>query len=711
MKRLLDWKRLTRLGPFHWEDVAPYRAARVALGVALPLTTGLLTGHLAYGAYAALGAMPAGFASFQGETRTRLAAVALASIGMAVSTFVGATAAFGAPWLLVPIVALWGYVTGLSECLGQRFSVAILQWSIALLIAVGLPATPAQAGLCAVLVLAGGALQAGLVAAAWTLRPGARERAMLAASYQSLAAYAAKVAQGALGPPPPTAFPAGSALEDPNPLLPAALRFCLVDLLEQAERIRASLAALEAHAADDSPANKQSLRSLMHDAAAVLDLAASALSGTTARRIAAVRDLNARTATLAIASDAPWRWAGEALLGQLRAAGRILAYLETPPTRTLADRVHATAPPPLAAGTFAVGLGLLRANVTTRTETGRHAIRLAAVVALAEFLALAAGLYESRWVALTIFFVLKPDYISTLVRGVHRALGTIAGGALGAAAVLVAHHAAGPLVASAAVLIAFAYALFDANYLLFSVFLTAFIVIMLALFGVAAVPTAEARILNTALGAAMALGAYLAWPTWEGMAAQEKFARLVETHAFYVSALLHALAHPQSRNASALRTLQAAARRARSDAEAAAARLAEEPAHPPLTPELALVLIAALAREARAALALHALVLAESADTVDRSAQAALDTFGEALGTTMRSLAQALRDLHAPPPVVALRPLYVALCNVPALGGGPLAAIADHLVNTTNTLDSILRERLPAPAQPWTPGDAGRASG
>jgi hypothetical protein len=72
--------------------------------------------------------------------------VALASVGMAVSTFVGATTAAIAPWLLVPIVAAWGYLTGLAVCLGQRASVAVLQWSIALLIAVGLPFGPAEAG-------------------------------------------------------------------------------------------------------------------------------------------------------------------------------------------------------------------------------------------------------------------------------------------------------------------------------------------------------------------------------------------------------------------------------------------------------------------------------------------------------------------------------------------------------------------------------------
>ncbi|TFV33469.1 hypothetical protein E4K10_34985 [Streptomyces sp. T1317-0309] len=54
-----------------------------------PLVVGVVTHHLDDGAFAALGALPAGFASFEGRARTRVAAVVAASTGMAVSTFVG----------------------------------------------------------------------------------------------------------------------------------------------------------------------------------------------------------------------------------------------------------------------------------------------------------------------------------------------------------------------------------------------------------------------------------------------------------------------------------------------------------------------------------------------------------------------------------------------------------------------------------------------
>src|SRR5258707_10867758 len=235
---------LAALVTFRRDELALARGLRGAAAVVLPLVIGGATGHIQYGAYVALGALPAGFASFQGETRSRVAAVVLASVGMSLSTFVGAATAAAAPWLLVPIVAVWAYFTGLAVCLGATASIAIFQWPIALLISMALPADPAEAALRAGLVLAGGMLHAVFIAASWTLRPGLRERTTLAASYQALADYALRLAAGTVEPPAAAAFPANAVLDDPNPLLEPALRRTYVDLLEEAERLRSALAAL-----------------------------------------------------------------------------------------------------------------------------------------------------------------------------------------------------------------------------------------------------------------------------------------------------------------------------------------------------------------------------------------------------------------------------------------------------------------------------------
>jgi hypothetical protein len=72
-KATLLSRRLLGIDSLRWNAVAPWRAARVTLAIVLPLVIGWLSGHIDYGAYVALGALPAALASFQGETLSRVA--------------------------------------------------------------------------------------------------------------------------------------------------------------------------------------------------------------------------------------------------------------------------------------------------------------------------------------------------------------------------------------------------------------------------------------------------------------------------------------------------------------------------------------------------------------------------------------------------------------------------------------------------------------
>ena len=221
--RDLHWRDLLAFHRPHWRELAPGRAARIAFGVAAPLLIGLATGDLESGIFAALGALPAGFVSFEGVSRSRFEAVLAASIGMAVSTFVGATMA-GTGVLRALPVALWAYLTGLSVALGKRWSVVVLNWTVAMLIGVSIPMAPEAAATRAGLVLAGGLFQGVLVVMSWAFRPGGEERKALADTYSVLAGYASSLATGRVEAPSPSAFPASEALGDPNPFIPADVR-------------------------------------------------------------------------------------------------------------------------------------------------------------------------------------------------------------------------------------------------------------------------------------------------------------------------------------------------------------------------------------------------------------------------------------------------------------------------------------------------------
>src|ERR1700761_1198943 len=540
-------------GPFRWSAVDVPRALRAGIGMVTPLAVGLATGHLEYGVFAALGAQPAGIVSFQGASRTRVSAVTLASLGMAVATWVGGVAAWASGWWLFPAVLAFSYLAGLLGALGQRFGVVGLQWAIQLVIASAIPLPPGDAAVRAALVLAGGLWQGALVIASWTGFRSGQERASLATAYRALARYAKDscqhpVAAASAGEPPP-AFDF-AAVTDPNPLLRAQERYRFLLLIEQAERIRVSLAAVARYGAQCT---------LLEPAARALYELADALE---ARRDHAGRAaaLDEMLAGIKLPAGVPWRWAGAALLGELRGAVRIVRRLDERDVGPTPD------PPPRPARRWRIWRANVRSawdNLTaaagTSTEAGRHALRLAVVAAVGEIIAQAAGLPHGYWIVLTILIVLRPDYASTIFRGVQRAGGTVVGAGLGLATALLLHVGPAVLVAAVGVTMTVSYAVFAVNYLLFAVFLTDFVVTLLALLGDTAEQTVEARLIGTGIGAALALIGYLVWPSWEGESAQQKLARLFESQAAFAAALLRAFTRAEPPDSPAL---AAAARQA-----------------------------------------------------------------------------------------------------------------------------------------------------
>jgi uncharacterized membrane protein YccC len=326
-------------------------------------------------------------------------------------------------------------------------------------------------------------------------------------------------------------------------------------------------------------------------------------------------------------------------------------------------------------------------------------VRLAAVAGAGELLAQTSQVFRGYWIALTIIFVLRPDYSSTFYRGVQRSIGTALGVGLGVATVQLAHISQTALILGVAVVVALAYTTFDVSFLVFNVFLADYVVVILALLGISATSTAVARLADTAIGAALALVAYLLWPTWEGTSAQEKLADAVEAQGRYATALLHAYASPNADAHAKARKLQIAARRARNDAEASADRLADEPTRPPMTAHLAHELIASVRRFVYPALALDAVaalrrapMTAESPGVLPHARQPELDNFAAGLETATHQLAGALRALQPPQPLPPLRELQLALSTEPA--DEAFRSATDGIVDAMNTTADILRRGL-----------------
>jgi uncharacterized membrane protein YccC len=701
-------------GQFRWRDATPGRAARAAFGVAVPLALGLATRHVEYGTFAALGAQPAGVVSFQGVTRSRIMLVTVAVAGMAVSTFVGATVASAAPWLMPVVIALWAYAAGVCAALGPTALIVALQWPVAVLIASAVPLGPEPALVRAGLVVAGGLWQAVLVISTWTISRGAAERAAMAASYAALGQYASRLSTDRGVPPPPEALPGTRALRDPNPLMRSDARRHLTDLMVEAERIRTTLTvAAGASAGGGAPGADRA--ALLAAVAGALDEIAAALRARPADRAGHLAAARAVLGPDPRVAGHAWTWAGESLHGQVRGTIRMAQRLND------AEPVRGSRPPRPAVRPPAHDLLVtLRANLTTSSEAGRHALRLAVVTGLTAVLARALGLAHGYWAVLTALLVLRPDYGSTLYRGVQRAGGTVLGAGVGLAIVLVGRLGPAALVAGVALCMFAAFALLTVNYLFFSVFLTAFVVVELDLLGLPADQTAPDRLIATALGTALALLAFVAWPTWERTTASEKFARLFLAQSRFASLLLRAYTRPDGPDLARARTEKLAARRARSGAEVSADRIADEPERPPVTHDLAQALVSSGHRMALAALAVEAAtreeyaalrrdpvpVAAGTAPPAPQPAQPSatappdglqdqLDRFADLVRQSGVQLAEALRRPGPPGPLPPLRELQSAL--YPAGASGALMVATDGLTDALNTTADVLRQHLGRP--------------
>lgn len=645
----------------------PGEATRVALGVAIPLALGLLLGFPLIGAASAAGALSVGFVAMQGTYRGKLVATVVASVGMGLSTVLGAVVD-GRPVLAVLATALLGLGAGLAVSLGAPATVTGIQCVIALLVVSQFQLTPGEASLRAVEVLAGGLLQALLVVLPWPLRRAPAERAALSRLYLSLAAYGRL---DATTPPDPGALAAAAAvLADPQPFARDADLGGYGDLLAEGDRIRTSFATLAT----------ARTRVAGTEVAAALEVVGAA-SGVVLRLLAAAvrEDTEPHRPSLEAALRAAGRGATavrdagaahyvaaqvDALLGQLRAARRITERLVAHAASGPARRAHR--PPVRVVGD---ALMTVRANLGLRSASFRHALRLAGGLGLASTVAHATSSPHGYWLTLTVLVVLRPDFGATVTRGVARVIGTLLGAGL-ATAVAALLQPSRPVLAILSVAVAFlGYLLFQVNYATYAACITSYIAFFLAFAGLPEASVAAERAIFTLGGGLLALLAYSVWPTWESTRLPDLLGRLLRAQGAYVADLLDSWAEPAAGSVERRKELRGRARLARSNAEASLARVLAEPHRSrEIDPDAALAVTAGARRIALAALALHA----ARPDPDAGPAPAGTAELGRAVAVALDGLALRIEGGDTVD-TSGLRPLQVALAARLGVGGGASA--------------------------------------
>ena len=388
--------------PVNWPAVV-----RAAVAIALPLAIGLAVDRPFYGALASMGALNGVISDTAAAYRVRIPTIAIPQLFGAVGVTVGALV-YGRGWVAVAAVTGVALVSGMISTIGAVASASGLVLLLTCVVGAGLP-MPGEWWLAPLLMSGGGLLVLLLALLAWPLRSGVPERAAVADTYRKVAALLAAV---------------DGDTQDYDDA-----RHAVTQSLNQSYDI--VLAHRDRHHGR-SPELARLLAQLNAITPVVEAAPAARLSGIrlppeipeAVRHLASAVETG-YTGPIGLKPPVPATETARAVDHALRHAAEVVATPDVDP-RGIDDRLGRPA---------ALSIRAARAarNVALSAASWRYGLRLALCIGIAQVLVSIIAVPRSYWVALTITFVLKPDFGSVFSRALLRALGTVAGLVIAAA--------------------------------------------------------------------------------------------------------------------------------------------------------------------------------------------------------------------------------------------------------------------------------------
>lgn len=499
---------------------------RNAVGIALPLAVGAFLGQVPAAIVVAIGALVTGFAGITGTSRLRLRTMILALIWLGLSTFIGTmsgTLAFLSGLLLMVSAFFAAILVAVSPSAAQ---VGLLSTQ-SMIIFMAFPADPIHALAQALLVMLGSFTQISLMWIHDRLAPLREETVGVSRVFRAVGQFVASRTRMSEFAVVRALVYAETQLNDSR--LPTSSWRQLRILLDEMERVRNAVVALNRsfRLLEESGFKGMSeavlwRSSFYSELSASIDALATAILE---RQPLPERSLHPEI----FAEHCGTFVTGEMAKTGAGAIGHVIAQL-TDDIKTSMDRMETVMrhgasenlginlPTPQA--TFWQPIRTLfvtvRANVTWRSAALRHAIRVSCTIGIAFALYRMIPLPRGYWVPLTALLILKPDFFSTISRSLARVVGTAIGVVVTSALIAIPQPV--PLFSIVWIIVfaALLYTVFNYNYLLFSVFITSEIVVLLSFFEhMAPVLAVRDRLLDTMIGSALALIAFSLWPTWQ----------------------------------------------------------------------------------------------------------------------------------------------------------------------------------------------------
>lgn len=177
-------------------------------------------------------------------------------------------------------------------------------------------------------------------------------------------------------------------------------------------------------------------------------------------------------------------------------------------------------------------------NLNFKSNIFRHSLRVMITCGFGyAFSQLFSHGHHSYWILMTIIIILKPAFSLTKRKNSDRLLGTIAGGIIGLLLLL--------FIKDKTILFVFmlffmlgTYTFKTLNYIVMVIFLTPYILILFHLLGLGALNVASERLLDTAIGSALAFFAsYFLFPKWESENIQKYMDDVLKANIRYLQKL------------------------------------------------------------------------------------------------------------------------------------------------------------------------------
>ncbi|MEO8962058.1 MAG: FUSC family membrane protein [Ginsengibacter sp.] len=185
-----------------------------------------------------------------------------------------------------------------------------------------------------------------------------------------------------------------------------------------------------------------------------------------------------------------------------------------------------------------INLATLKNNLNFGSSIFRHALRVMIACGVGFFVSkLISTGHHSYWILMTIIIILKPAFSLTKRKNYDRLLGTIAGGIIG---LLLLNFIQDKMVLFGLIVFFMlgTYTYKTLNYIVMVIFLTPYVLILFHFLGLGALDVASERLLDTAIGSALAfLASYFLFPQWESDQLQNYMASVLKANIHYLQKL------------------------------------------------------------------------------------------------------------------------------------------------------------------------------